>query len=367
MMYFLVRTVSGNVKAWAWCSRNPWLNSFHADISRDQIMNARRGISRALALVVAAVVVVAAGVGGYAAIHAMGRGASGNTGYLTVAAQDPGPIAGVEFVYVEATQIQVHNVNGSWITVLSQPKQVKLNYILNTTAAFTTARVPAGSYDMLRIVVPSRGVKVAVNTSIQPLPGLSVNGLVNVTASVPSGAETGIKIYTNFTVQPGATYTLVLHFHLVQTGKGSFILTPQTNAQTQTTPSEFVTQLFTTHMQALASDNTSALNSEYTAQANTTWSLNISKTLNINQTVAGQNVATAWGALFQKLNVAGSKTTVKSVTLSGNTAQAEGYITLNITIQGKTYTLTLLDKATYTYNGQVWLISSEQLTQISLS
>lgn len=318
-------------------------------------------------MVVAAVVVVAAGLGGYVAIHTMGRGASSNTGYLTVAAQDPGPIAGVEFVYVEATQIEVHDVNGSWITVLSQPTQVKLNYILNTTATFTTARVPAGSYDMLRIVVPSSGVKVAVNTSIQPLPGLSVKGLVNVTASVPSGAETGIKIYTNFTVQPGATYTLVLHFHLVETGKGSFILTPQTNTQTQTTPSEFVTQLFITHMEALASDNASALNSEYTAQANTACTVNISKILNISQTVTCQNIATAWGALYQKLNVLGSKTTVESVTLSGNTAQAEGYITLNITMQGKTYTLTILDNATYTYNGQVWLISSEQLTQISLN
>jgi ketosteroid isomerase-like protein len=330
-------------------------------------MNSRVGISKALAVVLAVVVVAAAGVVGYAAIHSLARGTSGNTGYLTVAAQDPGPIAGVEFVYVEATQIQIHNVNGSWITVLSQPTQVKLNYVLNTTAAFTTARVPAGSYDMLRIVVPSSGVKVAVNTSIQPLPGLSVNGLVNVTANVPSGAETGIKIYTSFTVQPGATYTLILHFHLVETGKGSFILTPQTNAQTQTTPNQFVAQLFSAHMKALASDNASALSQEYSAQANTTWNMDIDRTLNISETISGQNIASAWNSLFEKLNVTASNTTLNSVTVSGNTAQAEGYITLNITLQGKTHTLTLLDKATYTYNGQVWLITAEQLTQVSLS
>lgn len=313
-----------------------------------------------MAAAIAIVVVVAAVLGVYVATHSGGVAGS-RTGYLTVAAQDPGPIAGVEFVYVEATQIEVHNVNGSWITVLSHPSQVKLNYVENTTGIFTTAKVPAGSYDMVRIIVPEGGVTVTVNTSIQPLPGVSGGVLVNVTASVPSGAQTGIKIYTNFTVQPGAAYTLILHFHLVQTGSGKFLLTPQTNAQTLTTPQQFVAQLYNTHLQAIATRNTTTLMGEYSQQATAQWAINV-QILAVNQTATGSNIASTWGAILGKLNITGYTVTVESVNVSGDTAQAQGYITFTVNQHGKTYQLTLQDSATYTYNGQVWLITQEQVT-----
>ncbi|MEM0271461.1 MAG: DUF4382 domain-containing protein [Thermoprotei archaeon] len=330
-------------------------------------MSVKKGKGRALAVIIAIVVIVAASIGVYEATKMTGRGQIASTGYLTVAAQDPGPIAGVEFVYVEATQIQVHNVNGSWITVLDRPTQVKLNYVLNTTAAFATAKIPAGSYDMVRIIVPSGGVKVTVNTSVQPLPGVSVGGLINVSATVPSGAQTGIKIYTNFTLQPGATYTLILHFHLVETGKGNFLLTPQTNAQTETSSAEFVKQLFTHHLESFATDNTSTLSGEYTQDANTYWDINITKALAINQNITGQAIASNWSKIYNKLNITGYTTSVMGVNLSGNLAQVEGYINFSISLQGKTYFLTLVDKATYVYNGQVWLINSEELTQTAFS
>ncbi len=310
---------------------------------------------------VAVVIVAAVAVGVYAATHLSTGITKARTGYLTVAAQDPGPIAGVEFVYVEATQIQVHDVNGTWITVVSEPTQVKLNYVLNTTGVFTKTSLPAGSYNMVRIIIPSTGVKVTVNTTIQPLPGVSVKGLVNVTATVPSGAQTGIKIYTNFTIQPGATYTLILHFHLIQTGRGSFILTPQTNASTSTTTTQFVSQLFQTHMRAAATDNQSTLSQEYTAQAKVNWTIR-SAALNASLSAVGQNISTEWSTILGKLNITGYTATVKSVNVTGSMASAEGYITLNITMQGKTYSLTLVDNATYVYNGQVWLINSEQVS-----
>ncbi|MEM3795096.1 MAG: hypothetical protein QW429_04405, partial [Thermoprotei archaeon] len=69
-------------------------------------MSVKKGKGRALAVIIAIVVIVAASIGVYEATKMTGRGQIASTGYLTVAAQDPGPIAGVEFVYVEATQIQ---------------------------------------------------------------------------------------------------------------------------------------------------------------------------------------------------------------------------------------------------------------------
>lgn len=318
-------------------------------------------MSKALAAGVVVVVAVAAVLGAY--LVTRGGGPNARMGYLTVAAQDPGPIAGVVYVYVEATEIDVHNVNGSWITVLSQPAQVKLNYVLNTTGVFTTAKVPAGSYDMVRIIVPQDGVKVAVNTSIQPLPGVSVSGLVNVTASVPSGAQTGIKIYTNFTIQPGATYTLILHFHLVETGSGKFLLTPQTHAQTATTAAEFVSELYMAHLNDAASGNTSALSAEYAGQATASWLINLPGAVSINQSASDGSIPQMWASILGKLNVSAYTVAVQSVNVTANTAQAEGYITLTITLHGKTYELKLLDRAVYTFNGQVWLITSEQVSQ----
>lgn len=186
----------------------------------------RKGVSRAVFAIVAVAVVVAAV--GFIFL------AGANTGTLTVLAEDPGTVRGPVYVYVEALQIQAHNINGSWVTVLGSPKWVKLSYILNTSAPFVSSKVPAGTYNELRLILPATGAIVTVNTSEFPVAGKPAGALVNVTASVPSGAETGIKIYTQFTLGKGASETVTLHFHLVQTGTGGLVLTPQTNAQAAT-------------------------------------------------------------------------------------------------------------------------------------
>jgi hypothetical protein len=203
----------------------------------------RKGVSRVL-FVAMVVVVVAAAVGGF--IFLTGS----STGTLTVLAQDPGTVRGVVYVYVEALQIQAHNVNGSWVTVMGSPKWVRLNYILNTSAPFISSRIPAGTYDELRLVLPAGGALVTVNTSEFPVAGRTADTLANISASVPSGAETGIKIYAQFTLGKGASETVTLHFHLVQTGAGSLVLTPQTSAQVNT--SELGSVFLVGALQALA-------------------------------------------------------------------------------------------------------------------
>jgi hypothetical protein len=325
------------------------------------MVESNKAIGRTVAAVVAVIIVVAV-VGGVAALRGDLFAMRTNTGYLTLAAQDPGPIAGVQLVYLEASEVQVHNTNGTWITVLDTPTWIRMNYVLNTTTDFVTSKLQAGTYDQINIIVPTGGVKVTVNASAVSLPLVSVKGLVNVTAEVPSGAQTGIKIYTPFTIEGGASETVVLHFHLVQTGEGKFMLTPQTNAENNTSSAQFVAQLFNAHMSAIGSKNTMQLGSEYSSEANVSWLINQS-VVAFSRNVSGTtSIDTSWQQFFALFNASKYTVLVDYVNVTGNTATASGTVTLNIATPSQTVSLVLHDSVSYAFNGQVWQITRESVT-----
>jgi ketosteroid isomerase-like protein len=326
------------------------------------MVESSKAIGKTVAAVIVAIIVAAA-LGGVVVLRSDLFAAKSNTGYLTLAAQDPGPIVGVQLVYVEASEVQVHSTNGTWITVLDAPTWVKLNYVLNTTTDFATSKLQSGSYNQINIVVPPSGVKVTVNASAVSLPLVSVKGLVNVTANVPSGAQTGIKIYAPFTIEAGASETVVLHFHLIQTGEGEFMLTPQTNAETNTSSTQLVAQLFNAHLSAIGSKNTAQLESEYSSDANVSWLINQSTPLTFARNTSGtQSVEAGWQQFFAQFNVSKYTFSVSHVNVTGNTATATGTITLIVKTPDQTVSLTLYDDVNYSFNGQVWQLTQESVT-----
>ncbi|MCL5788461.1 MAG: DUF4382 domain-containing protein [Candidatus Marsarchaeota archaeon] len=198
-------------------------------------MYAHKALGKTTGILLVVAILVAVGLG---AAYELGAFIHAKSGYLTVSAQDPGPLNNVKLVYIKAEEIQIHDVNGTWITVLNKPTEVELNYVLNTTASLVKTLVPAGSYNQIRIIVPESGVTVTISQSSPGGGTTSTVGLANVTAQVPSGYETGLKISYNFSVGSGTSQIIVLHFHLVLSGTGQYILSPQTTATSEYTSAQ---------------------------------------------------------------------------------------------------------------------------------
>jgi Domain of unknown function (DUF4382) len=105
---------------------------------------------------------------------------------------------------------------GGWVTVDVPAQAIDLLTLQNgVTMELGSAKVPAGSYDMLRMVVSS--ATVTVNGQTSPL-------------SVPSGAERGVQVKYAFTVGSGDKTDLLLDFDanasVHQEGNGGYTMVP---------------------------------------------------------------------------------------------------------------------------------------------
>lgn len=162
---------------------------------------------------------------------------SSGTGTLSVdLTDDPGPYS---HVYVTVQELSAHRSGGggqgaapdnagggkpsspgpadsAWVTIPVPSTSIDLLTLQNgVTLPLGSESVPAGTYDMLRLVVGSASVVVGSQT--YPL-------------TVPSGAERGVQVSTTFTVPTGGETKLLLDFvasaSIVQDGNGGYILNP---------------------------------------------------------------------------------------------------------------------------------------------
>lgn len=102
-----------------------------------------------------------------------------------------------ETVNITFSEISAH-IDGQWITVRGEPVTVNLlEWNNGQSIVIGTAEVPAGHYIQIRLKIQNAEVVVDGQTH---------------QATVPSGAQTGLKLGPEFTINAGSTYELVIDF-----------------------------------------------------------------------------------------------------------------------------------------------------------
>ena len=166
-------------------------------------MTIRTASFRGLAgLVLAGAALIAlAGCGG-------GSGGSGQkTGTLKLGITDA-PVDVADAVVVQFHGVELKPVNGNAFTVtFSAPKQIDLLQQQGTQRAMLldNEKVPAGDYEWMRLEVDA---DPAVVDSYVTVAGSQCE------MRIPSGAETGLKLNSGFTVGVGTTTDLTIEFDL---------------------------------------------------------------------------------------------------------------------------------------------------------
>lgn len=124
----------------------------------------------------------------------------------------PGPF---DKVLVEIAKVEIESATAGWITVVDTPATFDLLQLQNdVTAALGGKDLAPGDYGQLRLLV--QNASVVVGGTEQPL-------------AIASGAQTGIKINLDQTLETGMTYSVTLDYNAAQsiksTGKG-YLMTP---------------------------------------------------------------------------------------------------------------------------------------------
>ena len=121
---------------------------------------------------------------------------SSQTGSLTVSLTDA-PITALDKVNITFSEVSAH-IDSEWISVRTEPVTVDLLQWNNgKSITLGTAEVPAGDYTQIRLTIDAADV-VSDGTTYD--------------ATVPSGAQSGLKLGPGFTVQQGSSYELVVDF-----------------------------------------------------------------------------------------------------------------------------------------------------------
>ncbi len=150
-----------------------------------------------------------------ALLSACGGGSSDPTSTLNASLADaPTSLVGVQSVLITVTGLQVQPTNGSPITfTLSKPLTVDLLTLQQGTLAplVNGAKVPAGSYDWLRLMLDTSAGKDYVLYCSSGAPCVSPT---QIPLNIPSGAETGLKIVRGFTAPVNGVIHLVVDFNV---------------------------------------------------------------------------------------------------------------------------------------------------------
>ena len=105
--------------------------------------------------------------------------------------------ASYEAVNITFSTISAH-IDSEWVTVQAEPITVNLlEWNNGKSIEVGAAEVPAGHYTQIRLIIEN--AEISVNQVVHPL-------------SVPSGAQTGLKLGPAFSVLPGSTCELVIDF-----------------------------------------------------------------------------------------------------------------------------------------------------------
>ena len=105
--------------------------------------------------------------------------------------------AAFEAVNITFSEFSAH-IDSEWITVRGEPVTVNLlEWNNGKSIVIGTAEVPAGHYTQIRLKIQSAEVVVDGQTHA---------------LEVPSGAQSGLKLVHQFTIDPGSTYELLIDF-----------------------------------------------------------------------------------------------------------------------------------------------------------
>jgi hypothetical protein len=119
----------------------------------------------------------------------------GETGELRLFLTDAP--AAYDSINITFSEISAH-LDSSWITVVTDPITYNLLELNNGTfEVLGAADVPAGHYTQIRIKIAA--AEISVNGEVYPL-------------AVPSGAQTGLKLGPEFTIEAGSAYELMVDF-----------------------------------------------------------------------------------------------------------------------------------------------------------
>jgi len=144
-----------------------------------------------------------------------GGGSSGPSSTLNVSLADaPTSLSGVQSVFITVTGVQVQPTNGSPLTFnLSTPLTVDLLTLQqgNLAPLVNGASVPAGSYDWLRLILDTSAGKDYV---LYCSSGAPCAAPAQIALTIPSGAETGLKIVRGFTMPVNGAIHLVVDFNV---------------------------------------------------------------------------------------------------------------------------------------------------------
>ncbi len=156
---------------------------------------------------------VAAGCGGSAGGSVGGHVGTGGTGTVAMHMSDA-PISGVTAVNITIPKVEA-NIGGQWQQIAAPNQTYNLLNLAVTDVLLGQASVPAGSYTQVRLYVSAATVTDSTGTH-------------NVT--VPSGAQSGIKLNVDFTVSANQVTDILVDFNVAQslhqTGNGTYMLKP---------------------------------------------------------------------------------------------------------------------------------------------
>jgi len=104
---------------------------------------------------------------------------------------------GFDAVNITFSEISAH-IDSQWITVRRDPMTVDLLQWNNgKSIVIGTADIPAGHYTQIRLKI--QDAEIVVDGQTHPL-------------EVPSGAQSGLKLVHQFTINAGSTYELMIDF-----------------------------------------------------------------------------------------------------------------------------------------------------------
>ncbi len=148
-------------------------------------------------------------------LSACGGGSSSPSSSMTMMLTDaPASVAGVQSVFITVTGVEVKPTNGASITLnLSSALTVDLLTLQQGSIASLVngAKVPAGSYDWIRLILDTSAGKDYV---LYCSTGTTCASPTQISLTIPSGAETGLKVVRGFTMPANGAIHLVVDFNV---------------------------------------------------------------------------------------------------------------------------------------------------------
>ncbi len=160
-------------------------------------------------------------------LSACGGGSSSPSSSMIMSLTDaPASVAGVQSVFITVTGVEVKPTNGASITLnLSSALTVDLLTLQQGSIASLVngAKVPAGSYDWIRLILDTSAGKDYV---LYCSSGTTCASPTQISLTIPSGAETGLKVVRGFTMPVNGAIHLVVDFNVA----GSIVPVPNATA-----------------------------------------------------------------------------------------------------------------------------------------